>query len=1168
MDKKRIAFSESEKVRLRELVMERRDVVENRKSDVNSQMEKKRAWDVITADFNSSGQFPNRSVVQLKRLWENVKARRKAQLSAEKRERFKTGGGPSAQIADEDAELDSLGVDVEIVDAFDSDTGRLAPRSVEVVGMDEIQENMIYECNVVHEEPDEIAIVEGEEAPAAQGSKRASTNPEVISRIKRNEEFNRRAGEIHVLKMKEQQQKVELAYMWTITTMSLFTGFWTYYGHNHLKKLWYPILPILPLLLEAEYSFENPAVTKDIPIEDTKKSKYTENVDVPCSSKDIPIEHTKKSKYREIVDVPCSSKGKMDSEGEDSEYQPESSISSESETSDMVTCEDIEQLLRVNNDVQILNSRKHKWMIRNPGCAISISEVAGIFKEAWIRAATMSTAINGFRETGIYPFNRNAIPDHFYAPAETTDHPLPPRDEQAFGGEESVQHVDPQPCSSSSETTDHPLPPTDGQALGEESVQHIDPQPCSSSSSAAACGTPRSQFSRPTSSGSSSFQFSPEDIRPFPKESEKRKKRINKNRGATAILTASPYKAKLQDAETSKKKAKPNVKNNLQKNEQPNVKGVTAGKKRGRPKGKKNKKRTVQQDFSSDEESNNEEWQPSTDDENDSGDACMYCDQLLCETPLSESWSMCTAEYSFENPAVTKDIPIEHTKKSKYREIVDVPCSSKDIPIEHTKKSKYREIVDVPGSSKGTRKKTRRAKHCCKFCLKVIENFPRHLRNQHHSEDEVKALLALPLLAEFRNERHKIIHNIKVEGDAYHNVQHPTDQIVGEGGKMDSEGEDSEYQPESSISSESETSDMVTCEDIEQLLRVNNDVQILNSRKHKMQNRKRTTELNSTFDFPPLYRRRPRIPKDKWTDLQSLKSLLPSDTHGYYDDIPHEEQSRRQVKRQEAVAKTEKKRRRLLMKLWTFNRRRVSEVDKLRLLNWQRGKEIDEDSPQFKCLSTSEQLCASSFIRLTVQGKLRRTVALLVAKKDIPKFEMMIEHRKKAGVTQENKYLFAVRNRYMEGTHIMSQFAAKCGANQPELLTGARLRKHLAAGLRKSPPISPEIEPASEPIPSTSGTSTLDQPRPSSSKESCSSAEKKFGSSLGNYDLYSGEAMYDILDVKHFVVPDSFFSNHGYKEESPQFYDNRKINFGGARRKGILYNRVQDYECCQPNRKK
>ncbi|KAF6210059.1 hypothetical protein GE061_015815 [Apolygus lucorum] len=88
----------------------------------------------------------------------------------------------------------------------------------------------------------------------------------------------------------------------------------------------------------------------------------------------------------------------------------------------------------------------------------------------------------------------------------------------------------------------------------------------------------------------------------------------------------------------------------------------------------------------------------------------------------------------------------------------------------------------------------------------------------------------------------------------------------------------------------------------------------------EMQNRKRTTELNSTFDFPPLYRRRPRIPKDKWTDLQSLKSLLPSDTHGYYDDIPHEEQSRRQVKRQEAVAKTEKKRRNMKVKqYWTLN---------------------------------------------------------------------------------------------------------------------------------------------------------------------------------------------------------------------------------------------------------
>ncbi|KAF6209815.1 hypothetical protein GE061_015566 [Apolygus lucorum] len=127
-------------------------------------------------------QLKKRSVVQLKRLWENVKARRKAQLSAEKRERFKTGGGPSAQIADEDAELDSLGVDVEIVDAIDSDTGRLAPRSVEVVGMDEIQENIVMSHKKIFTEPEEFSRVlqelEEEEFFGGDGSDEESDHVE------------------------------------------------------------------------------------------------------------------------------------------------------------------------------------------------------------------------------------------------------------------------------------------------------------------------------------------------------------------------------------------------------------------------------------------------------------------------------------------------------------------------------------------------------------------------------------------------------------------------------------------------------------------------------------------------------------------------------------------------------------------------------------------------------------------------------------------------------------------------------------------------------------------------------------------------------------------------------------------------------------------------------
>ncbi|GBL73527.1 hypothetical protein AVEN_159512-1 [Araneus ventricosus] len=42
---------------------------------------------------------------------------------------------------------------------------------------------------------------------------------------------------------------------------------------------------------------------------------------------------------------------------------------------------------------------------------------------------------------------------------------------------------------------------------------------------------------------------------------------------------------------------------------------------------------------------------------------------------------------------------------------------------------------------------------------------------------------------------------------------------------------------------------------------------------------------------------RDQITCDKWTDLQYIMKFRPSDTHAFYDSIPCEEQSRRQVVR-------------------------------------------------------------------------------------------------------------------------------------------------------------------------------------------------------------------------------------------------------------------------------
>ncbi|KAF6216673.1 hypothetical protein GE061_001019 [Apolygus lucorum] len=73
----------------------------------------------------------------------------------------------------------------------------------------------------------------------------------------------------------------------------------------------------------------------------------------------------------------------------------------------------------------------------------------------------------------------------------------------------------------------------------------------------------------------------------------------------------------------------------------------------------------------------------------------------------------------------------------------------------------------------------------------------------------------------------------------------------------------------------------------------------------EMPRRSKRTSFNPVEEFPPLFATRPKIPKDKFMDLQSLKPLLPSDTYAFYDSIPHQEESQRQVKRQK-VAETKK----------------------------------------------------------------------------------------------------------------------------------------------------------------------------------------------------------------------------------------------------------------------
>ncbi|XP_062551176.1 uncharacterized protein LOC134216251 [Armigeres subalbatus] len=60
----------------------------------------------------------------------------------------------------------------------------------------------------------------------------------------------------------------------------------------------------------------------------------------------------------------------------------------------------------------------NRCMKQNNGNPITVYDVAALVNEAFNEAATLTTAQNGFRKTGIYPFNRQAFPESDFAPAD------------------------------------------------------------------------------------------------------------------------------------------------------------------------------------------------------------------------------------------------------------------------------------------------------------------------------------------------------------------------------------------------------------------------------------------------------------------------------------------------------------------------------------------------------------------------------------------------------------------------------------------------------------------------------------------------------------------------------------------------------------------------------
>ncbi|KAG5869591.1 hypothetical protein JTB14_014720 [Gonioctena quinquepunctata] len=63
-------------------------------------------------------------------------------------------------------------------------------------------------------------------------------------------------------------------------------------------------------------------------------------------------------------------------------------------------------------------------MQQHPGRPVPISQIGKLFGNAFMKAASVQTAVSGFIKTGVHPLNPEIFPDWMFEPAETTNRPI------------------------------------------------------------------------------------------------------------------------------------------------------------------------------------------------------------------------------------------------------------------------------------------------------------------------------------------------------------------------------------------------------------------------------------------------------------------------------------------------------------------------------------------------------------------------------------------------------------------------------------------------------------------------------------------------------------------------------------------------------------------------
>lgn len=179
-----------------------------------------------------------------------------------------------------------------------------------------------------------------------------------------------------------------------------------------------------------------------------------------------------------------------------------------------------------------VNSACDAWITNNPGRTMSIYDIPQIVKVSLPSATTPSNIMNGFKVSGISPFNPDIFTDADYMPSYVTDRPNP----HLGDGIEEPHHDD---CETSRFIqTVNEIPP--GTSRNEPSTSQIYNE------------------SLPSTSGLSATKKSatPEQVRPLPKAGSRTQCNRGRKKRFSAILTDSPVKKQLAEERQRRGKTK------------------------------------------------------------------------------------------------------------------------------------------------------------------------------------------------------------------------------------------------------------------------------------------------------------------------------------------------------------------------------------------------------------------------------------------------------------------------------------------------------------------------------------------------------------------------------------------------------------------------------------